>query len=149
MNNPHLEKYHGSLKFSEEGDQRMVFDPIRKKYYSVQPEELVRQSWIIYLTEARGISTASIGVEKQFKHNGLNRRFDLVIYRKGVPYALFEFKSFNKPVKSDAAYQVAYYNLGLNVPYIIISNGITHHAFEIDFDAKACQALSDLSFLDF
>ena len=144
-----LEKYHSALQFRDEEGVRKIFDPVRRKHYLVQPEELVRQSWIQYLMMEKGITSSSLGVEKSFKVNNVQRRYDLVLYRKAEAYVLFEFKSFKKKINNDTAFQAAQYNLQLRVPYIIISNGIVHYAFALDFENKSFTALDDLSFLEF
>lgn len=149
MLNINLEKYHSHLRLSTENSQRTVYDPVRKKYYLAQPEELVRQSWIQYLNLEKKIQFSSLGVEKQFTVLGRGRRFDLVLYRKGQPYTLFEFKSFNKKINDDTCFQAAQYNLELKVPYVVVSNGINHFAFEIEFDTSQIKTMGDLSFLDF
>src|SRR5210317_421185 len=139
-----LQKYHKDLNIKEDENGRSLFDPVRKKYVRIQPEELVRQSWIQYLTQECGISIASLGVEKQFSLNNLSRRFDLVFYQKAVAFTLFEFKSFNKSIDNDTAFQAAQYNIELKVPYILISNGVVHYAFSIDFEKNEYRILHDL-----
>ncbi len=143
-----LENYHDQLQISEDGGDRYVFDPVRKRHFKIQPEELVRQSWIQMLIAEFNIQTGSLGVEKQFTLLGQKRRFDLVYFKKAIPYVLFEFKRFSVSLSEDTAYQAANYNLELNVPYIVISNGISHFAFKIDKESNECLPLSDLSFLE-
>ncbi|MBT8233605.1 MAG: type I restriction enzyme HsdR N-terminal domain-containing protein [Saprospiraceae bacterium] len=142
-----LSKYHSELKFSESGGKRYVFDPIRKSNFIVQQEELVRQSWIQYLLISCKIREASLSVEKQVVVNKLKKRIDLVYYSKGNPLVLFEFKSFNISINQNAAQQVANYNLQLKVPYIVISNGLDHFAFFVDFEKQTTTPLNDFSFL--
>lgn len=148
MINLKLHSFHEFLSFREENGERMIFDPVRKNYYKVQPEELVRQTWIQFLAIEYRINTSSLGVEKQFKGKLQNRRFDLVLYRKGEAFTLFEFKSFNQPLNQQTALQAASYNLELQVPYTIISNGLEHYAFHTDFVNKKCTAQQHLDFLE-
>lgn len=147
MIKPRLERFHDQLEFRMEGDQRLIFDPVRKKYVKVQPEELVRQSWISYLREDWGINPAVLAVEKTLKLNNLSRRYDLVLYRKSKPFVLFEFKSFSVKLSTHTAFQAAQYNLVLQVPYIIISNGMSHYAFHIKHLEKTTEPCENLSFL--
>lgn len=143
-----LQPYHQYLKFLDKDDGRYILDPVRKEYYKVQPEELVRQSWIQFLIRNFDIEKSSLGVEKQFRLIRQNRRFDLVLYRKAKAFVLFEFKSFTKAIRDEAVYQAAQYNIELQVPYIVISNGIEHHAFHIDFEKRQHKSLGDLYFLE-
>ena len=143
-----LQKYHPHLKITQDENGRFIYDPVRKKYVKIQPEELVRQSWIQYLIQEHDIALASMAVEKQFILNNLSRRFDLVSFKKGEAHTLFEFKSFNKTIDNNTAYQAAQYNIELKVPYIVISNGVQHYAFNIDFASQKCEQIESLDFLN-
>ncbi len=142
-----LQQYQGSISFRIREGKRYLFDPIRKKELVVQPEELVRQSWIYYLHEEYKVSFASLSVEKTVVVGERSKRFDLILNNKAIPEVLFEFKSFNINITEKACQQVASYNLGLSVPYIVISNGIVHYGYKIDHDNKIIEPLHDLRFL--
>jgi hypothetical protein len=143
-----LQKYHSSISFRVKNGRRYLLDPVRKKELIVQPEELVRQSWIYYLHLEHNISFASLSIERAVKVGEMSKRFDLILNYKAVPEVLFEFKSFNINITEKTCHQVASYNLGLSVPYIIISNGIVHYAYKIDHEQKNIESVHDLSFLD-
>lgn len=142
-----LSEFHASLKIKTEDKKHLLFDPVRKSYFVVQPEELVRQSWIHYLNQSQNIPFSNLSVEKQIQVGELKKRFDLVLYNKATPFVLFEFKSFNVKITEDSCMQVATYNLDLKVPYIVISNGIEHFAYHIDFESKVAKPLDTLGFL--
>jgi hypothetical protein len=129
------------------GKKRMVFDPIRKSDFIIQPEELVRQSWIQFILKDCGISESMISVERKLKLFKLNKRFDMVIYQKAKPYVLFEFKSFTQVIDDKVTQQIASYNMTLKVPYLVISNGIQHFAFEVDHELRTTVELDNLDFL--
>lgn len=128
-------------------NKKYLFDPVRKKELIVQPEELVRQSWIYYLHHEHCISMASLSVEKQIKVGQFSRRYDLIAYKKGIPKVLFEFKSYNVNITDEACRQIASYNLTLSVPYLVISNGIVHFAYHLDHEMNDIKSLSNLTFL--
>jgi len=142
-----LDSYHQYIDFRNSGHERLIYDPVRKKEYKVQPEELVRQSWIQFLYRNHKVSFVSLSVEKTIQIESLNKRFDMVMYSKGMPKVLFEFKSFNIKINEKTCHQAASYNLALKVPFIIISNGIQHFAFHIDFNSNMISPLEDLSFI--
>ena len=142
-----LSQYHQYLKIKKEGAKQLLFDPVRRDYFIVQPEELVRQSWIHYLNQEYGIQFKSLSVEKQITVGTLKKRFDLVYYQKGEAQVLFEFKSFNVNISSDTCFQIASYNTDLKVPFLVISNGIEHFAYKIEFKESRVSVLNDLSFL--
>ena len=143
-----ITQYHDLLKMRTEGDERFVFDPVRKKYVIVQPEELVRQSWIQFLISEKRYDASSLAVEKQLQLSQGPRRFDLVIYRKGQPKMLFEFKSFKVPLRDEACRQVSSYNFDLKVPYVLLSNGIEHRIFRTDFKHRNIRELYEWPELD-
>lgn len=138
-----LSQYHQYLKIERRAKERYIFDPIRKKFILVRPEELVRQTWIQYLIEGKKISPSSIAVEKQIKVFGEQKRFDLLLYEKGHPKVLFEFKSFKEAITEQVCRQIAVYNIELKVPYILISNGLVHHIFKVDFSNGEITELLD------
>ncbi|MDA8692679.1 type I restriction enzyme HsdR N-terminal domain-containing protein [Saprospiraceae bacterium] len=142
-----IQQYHTSIDFRIKGGKRYLFDPIRKKELVVQPEELVRQTWMHYLKEEHDISFASLSVEKMVTVGEMSKRFDLIMNKKGKPYVLFEFKSFKINITENTCRQVASYNLGLSVPYVVISNGIIHYAYKIDHKEKSIIAMSDFDFV--
>ena len=142
-----LEDYHDYLKIQEDAGRRSIFDPVRKKYVSVQPEELVRHSWIALLHESYNIPYSVLAVEKTIMLNGISRRYDLVFFTKARPSVLFEFKSFNTALKPEAAFQAAQYNLKPEVPYIVVSNGLEHHAFKVAYSSKSTSPCDSLDFL--
>jgi len=127
-----LESYFDSLRISERNNKRYIYDPVRQRDIVLQPEELVRQVWIAFLIQEKGISPKSLAIEKQLKIDGLNRRFDLIYYNKGRPHILFEFKSFKIDISDSVALQAAFYNKRLEAPYLILSNGSTHLGFKVD-----------------
>ena len=138
-----LSVYHGQLRIKKDGDRRVIYDPIRKSYFALAPEEIVRQCWLLYLKDS-GISYASVSVEKMIKVGDMNKRFDLVLYVKGIPKVLFEFKSYEIPIKESTCIQAASYNLNLKVPYIVLSNGMVHYAFRVDYATQEVTQLSEI-----
>lgn len=129
-----LGSYHDHLKFKEENAVRYIHDPVRKSWFLIQPEEIVRQTWIQFLHHHYQVSFSSLGVEKEVKIGQKKFRYDLVYYLKGKPYILFEFKSFNQALDLDASLQIHNYNKVLQVPYLIISNGHQTLGIKVDMD---------------
>ena len=114
-----------------------VFDPLRKKYFIATPEEIVRQLWIIYLVESLKINSKLIAIERAFSINQLNKRFDLVIFTNDTkPMLLAEFKGPGVKITQSTFDQIAQYNMALQVPYSLVSNGMQHYCFQIDDDKK-------------
>jgi hypothetical protein len=114
-----------------------VFDPLRKRYFIATPEEIVRQLWIVYLVEYLALNPKLIAIERAFSINQLNKRFDLVIFSNTTkPVLLAEFKAPGVKITQSAFDQIAQYNMALQVPYSLVSNGMQHFCFQIDNDRK-------------
>ena len=114
--------------------QVQVFDPVRKKYVALTPEEWVRQHLIRSLSEDKGVPLHMMAVERGLKVNGLTQRFDLVIFgSSGDPLLIAECKAATVVLSQEVFYQIARYNMALKVQYFLISNGITHHFGRVNY----------------
>lgn len=136
--------FQDKLNIDHKESGRYIFDPVRKTYIKVQPEELVRQCWIQYLMHEHDVTLASISVEKQIQSSNFGRRIDMVVYSRGKPKVLFEFKSFNAKINDKTCRQVAVYNMDLKVPFIVISNGIQHFAYSVNFEQREVMPMNQL-----
>ncbi|MEO6132739.1 MAG: type I restriction enzyme HsdR N-terminal domain-containing protein [Saprospiraceae bacterium] len=138
LNNIDLLSLQGSLKYGhDKTGQTQVLDKTRKKFVRATPEEIVRQLWISYLIEILHVNSKLISVERMFIINGLSRRFDLVIFNKSThPELLAEFKAPSISIQQSVFDQLAQYNMQLQIPYSLISNGREHYCFKIDDEAK-------------
>ena len=127
-----------SLKYSRDRKgQLLVLDPVRRKFIRATPEEIVRQLWIVYFLNITKVNIKLISVERVFNIDGMLRRFDLVIFDKSThPVLLAEFKGPGIKIHQSAFDQIARYNMQLQVPYSLISNGSLHYCFKIDNVAK-------------
>ena len=125
----------------------MLFDPVRRRNVSVNPEEVVRQLWILYLLDVLHINPKLIAVERPVKINGTKRRFDLMIFDKSTdPILLAEFKAPGVMINQGVFDQIGHYNMALNVPYSLVSNGSQHYCFIVDDEEKGFVFLKELPF---
>jgi Type I restriction enzyme R protein N terminus (HSDR_N) len=127
-----------------------VFDPVRKRWVVNTPEEWVRQHLIAFLHHERGVPLTLMGVEKKLIVHGMTRRTDIVVYGKnGQPKMICECKAPDIKINQGVMDQAAHYNITLKVPYLLITNGKTHHCAKIDHQAAAFEFLPDIpSFFD-
>ena len=108
-----------------------VFCRSRKKYVKLEPEEWVRQHWLAYLTDALGYPPGLVAVECPLKLNGMKRRADIVCHdRQGKPLLMVECKAPDVALDEKVYQQAARYNMVLQVPVLVISNGVQHHALQ-------------------
>jgi len=127
------------------GSKTYVFDPIRKKNVILTPEEMTRQLLIHYLIEDCNYRPAMIQVEKAIEVNGFVRRYDLIVFNKSFqPFLLVECKSHKIKIRQATFDQITRYNLSLKVDYLLITNGMEHHGYKIDYDLKKANPISTL-----
>lgn len=113
----------------------MIFDPIRRKYVKFTPEEWVRQNFVQYLIQEGKYPAGLIGIEIMFNLNKLKRRVDILIHnRAGKPVLIVECKAPDIIIDDKVFDQIVCYNMGLKVPYIIVTNGMDHYACRIDHE---------------
>tara|TARA_X000001036_G_scaffold203427_2_gene191103 strand:+ start:504 stop:950 length:447 start_codon:yes stop_codon:yes gene_type:complete len=123
----------------------LVFDSIRKKWLKLIPEEWVRLNCIEFLTNEKKIPRSLISVEKEFKLNNLKKRFDIVVYNeKGEIYLLIECKAPNVKINQSVFNQISKYNLVLKSKFLMITNGIDHYFFEMNFKNQQIDFLKEL-----
>jgi hypothetical protein len=124
------------LRIRSKGEKQEVFDPVRKKFVSLTPEEWVRQHFIHYLVAHRNVPASLIAVEASLSYNRLKKRSDLVVFGKdGKPCLVVECKAPEVAVTQAVFDQVAMYNMTLKVPYLAVTNGLVHFACFIDHDS--------------
>ena len=112
-----------------------VFDPLRKKYVALTPEEYVRQHFIAWMTDKFGYPASLMGNEVSLKLNDTRRRCDTVVFRSdGSPSVIIEYKAPTVAITQSVFDQIARYNMVLHSRYLIVSNGMRHYCCEMDYD---------------
>jgi hypothetical protein len=110
-----------------------VFDPLRRKWIVLTPEEWVRQHFVNYLLTHFGYSPHRMANEISLRLNGTLRRCDTVVYDDYMqPLMIVEYKASHIPVTQRVFDQIARYNMVLGARYLIVSNGLTHYCCRID-----------------
>lgn len=110
----------------------MIFDDFRKQWVLLTPEEWVRQNFLQYMVQVKNYPAALIAVEKEINLNGLKKRFDIVVYSKAThPWLVVECKEMNVALTASVLDQVMRYNMVLKANYLVVTNGLYSHAFDI------------------
>lgn len=116
------------LQIKSEKNKKWVFDPVRKKYVILQPEEWVRQVLIKHL-EALNYPLARTSVERCLP--GSKKRYDLVVFdRLGNPLLIAECKAPDVPIAEQSVDQINAYLLHLPAPFALLTNGMHHYFVE-------------------
>ncbi len=120
-------------RIKTEGDRSVVFDECRKVWVKLTPEEWVRQNFLQYIIHVKKYPSSLIAVEKEISLGELKKRFDIVVYDKdSKPWMIIECKEMNVALDKTVLDQVLRYNMVLQVPYLVITNGSHCHAFFSD-----------------
>ena len=133
-----------AYKFYERGEKPYIFDPIRKKYVYLSKEEWVRQH-IINLLLIKGYPPGLIQVEKQLRLYRRIKRLDILVYNgKLKPFLLVEVKNYTQALDEAAFFQMTRYNLPLQTPFLMLSNGLRHLFLKMDYERQTCRRLNNL-----
>ncbi len=139
-----LLQYKDKLIFKNQSEKKYVFDPVRKKYVVLTPEEMVRQLFVHYLIEEHNISKKHIAVEKQILILDKKIRFDLLVFDKqGNPKMIVECKAHTVNLNDNIATQIGKYNYVINSKYICLTNGIETRFYVIDYNNSAVERIEE------
>lgn len=125
------EKY-GLRIQNTEASGLQIWDPIRKKWVALNPEEWVRQHVIHYLVTQR-FPASRIAIERQLEVNGLRKRFDLLVFDElGMPELLVECKAPDVVITERTMLQIATYNSHYKAKTLLVTNGMMHYYYAWD-----------------
>ncbi len=132
-----------SYRIRETSKGSLIYDPFRRKYVALTPEEWVRQHFLNYLAEVLKYPKGLIQVEAGFRLNSMLRRADILVHdRAGQPVLIVECKAPEVKISQAVFDQVINYNFSYGVKYLVVTNGITH------FSGKSDAALHTFVLLD-
>ncbi len=118
-------------------EKHMIFDPLRRKYVSLSPEEWVRQHFINYLLTEKKYPEGLLANEVQIKLNATTKRCDTIVYDSFLsPLMIIEYKAPSVPITKNVFDQIVRYNMVLRVRYLIVSNGINHYCCKVDYEKQ-------------
>ena len=121
-------------KIKESEGKTWIFDPIRKKYLVLTPEEWVRQHLVNLLIQHLGYPASLIKLEGGLSYEKLDKRSDILVFdRDAKPFLLVECKAPEVPVSKKTVEQASRYNKILKAPYLAVSNGLKTFCFSVDF----------------
>jgi len=120
------------LRINAQG-KREIFDPVRHIWVALTPEEWVRQNMTLFISERLSIPLERFSNEAAIEFNGLSKRCDAVILGPdSKPLIIVEYKQPRVAISQKVFDQIAVYNMQLNVPFLIVSNGLQHFMCQVD-----------------
>ena len=121
------------FKTKAEGDKTLVFDPLRKRYCTLTPEEEVRQKVLYLLVEYLGVPAGLLAVEYSVKVNGLDKRCDAVVFGKdGNPLMIVECKASSVKLSQGVLEQAVRYYAALHPKFLMLYNGEKCYCFKAE-----------------
>jgi hypothetical protein len=113
-----------SFRRKSESGKEMIFDPLRKRWLVLTPEEWVRQNFVQYLVQQKKYPASLIAMEKEIWLGELKKRFDILVYNSvHKPFMMVECKGPGIDLNENVLQQVLRYNIPVPVRYMIITNG--------------------------
>ena len=134
-----------AVKIQQRNGKSLIFDPLRKKYVALTPEEWVRQHFTHFLTDHKGYPKGLLANEIQLDLNGTKKRCDTVLFNKNLSARMIvEYKAPHIAITQAVFDQITRYNMVLKVDYLIVSNGINHYCCKIDYQSMSYSFLPDI-----
>ena len=122
-----------------------LFDELRKKWILSTPEESVRQQFWKYLHFEKKYPKSLLSIEKKIVINGLNKRFDLLVFDElGKPHIIIECKSPKVKINQKTLDQVLSYQNKLAASFIVLTNGLKTYCIEIDLELKKVSYIKEI-----
>jgi hypothetical protein len=133
------------LNIREENGKAYVFDRLRKQFVRLTPEEFVRQSFVSYLITHKNYPQSRLANEIGIELGNVRKRCDTVLYDEYLqPLMIVEYKAPSVLIDQNTFDQITRYNMRLNVPWLIVSNGVRHYCCHIDYETMDCCFLKDI-----
>jgi hypothetical protein len=112
--------------------KEQIFCEWRRRWVRLTPEEWVRQQLLHYMVEQLDYPASCIAVEVPVEklstvncQLSIKQRCDAVVYDKSMrPLMLIECKAETVPLTQKTLDQAVTYNRKLNVPYVLLYNGV-------------------------
>jgi hypothetical protein len=118
-----------------------LFDPFRKIWVVLTPEEWVRQNVLQYLVQVAKYPASLIAIEKEIKLGELSKRFDIVVYKNEAPWMIIECKEAKVALNEKTMLQILQYQQVLMAQYLFMSNG--HETMGAKIESGKLQALQN------
>lgn len=135
------------FQYKKQGNSVYIFDCIRKKYVRLTPEEWVRQHVVQFLIQHRNYPPSLMNVEVSLQLYGLSKRADIVCYNtQGKAQLIVECKAPTVALSHETLAQIAHYNIVLQAPYLLVSNGVQHSMCEVNLEEKKFGVLPEIPY---
>lgn len=130
------------FKIKQETGRDKIFDPLRKRWLVLTPEEWVRQNFVQYLIQVLHYPASLIGMEKEIKVGDRRKRFDIIVCnRNAEPWMLVECKAMEVPLSTTVVDQALLYHQTVQGNYLVITNGVFTQCFMLKPSVKEMEQM--------
>lgn len=122
------------LKLRSQNSRTEVFDPLRRSWVVLTPEEHVRQLLIQHMMQEMNYPAALMSAEKALEFGHTRLRFDLVVYHRKEfkPWMLVECKAPTEEISEPVLQQLLRYHSKMpECRYWLLSNGRQNFCAEV------------------
>ncbi len=120
-----------TLRARRMGAQVQVWDPLRRAWLVLTPEEWVRRHLIGYLVSHCGVPALRIVQEYAVPLNGQPQRADVVVVDDAArPLLLAECKAPEVYISQRTLEQAVRYNSVVGARYMVLTNGLQNFCYE-------------------
>lgn len=134
-----------AIRLKQDSDKYYVFDDLRQRFVRLTPEEWVRQHFVHYLTDHLGYPRELLMNEVPLQLGSLKKRSDTVLYDRTLrAQMLIEYKAPSIRLSEAVLEQIVRYNYHFRVPYLVLSNGLEHVAYQIDYTQMSYKQLEEI-----
>ena len=132
-------------RLSQRSGKTYIYDELRRKAVRLTPEEWVRQHFVHYLLSYLDYPSGLMMNEVGLELGQTKKRCDTVVYDRQLrPLMLLEYKAPQVPITDKVLQQIVRYNYALRVRYLVLSNGLMHYAWRIDYEGQSYSPLPQL-----
>lgn len=119
------------FQIKQDAGKDIIFDPLRKKWLLLTPEEWVRQNFVQYLIQVKKYPATLIAMEKMIKLGELKKRFDILVYDSNhLPWMMIECKAPAIKLDESVLHQLLRYHISVPTGLLVISNGDCTYGWE-------------------
>ena len=124
-----------NFRIKKEKNKQLIFDPVRRRWVTLTPEEWVRQNFLQYLIQVKNYPQSLCSIEKMIKLGELKKRCDIVVYKDNLPWMIVECKEMDANLQLPVLEQILHYNMAIPVRYLVITNGRFSLAYELSLNS--------------
>ena len=126
-------------------NQPLIWDGLRRKHVVLTPEEWVRQHVVHYLITHLGYPRGLLALELGLRYNQCQKRTVLLaLNSEGQPLLLVECKAPAVAIDAAVARQATTYNQTIGAPLLLLTNGLVHYCWRVDFATRTNERLDEI-----